>query len=147
MPVSIDSLTELGDVCNKVCFWLTHLVAQVNADGQGAALKSPPGVSEIFDLALKLPKVDAAQWAAIAKTKTGAALAPAAAGKEPGTRKRMQWTEELTRDLINIVDDDEYRTQHLGEPVQMARFDTLHCAKSGATCRVTVCQLVRGGHI
>ncbi|KAL4858609.1 K(+) efflux antiporter 5 [Chlorella vulgaris] len=115
MPVSIDSLTELGDVCNKVCFWLTHLVAQVNADGQGAALKSPPGVSEIFDLALKLPKVDAAQWAAIAKTKTGAALAPAAAGKEPGTRKRMQWTEELTRDLINIVDDDEYRTQHLGK--------------------------------
>lgn len=120
MPVGEQDLTKLGDMCNTICYWLTAHIAAVAA---GALPNSPPEVAQIYQLASKLPQPDPKKWGSIIKGRPDAASGAAggAAGeghiaegaKAPG--KRMKWTPELEEQLVRLVDDEDYRSQVLGE--------------------------------
>jgi hypothetical protein len=121
MPgVSSKDLSKLGEVCSSVCF---HLTAHLAAVAAGLPPPGPPEVAQIYQLASKLPAPEAQQWAGLAYGKPGAAAAgagggaaaagPAAAAKKEG--KRLKWTPALEQELLQLVEDEDFRMQKLGE--------------------------------
>lgn len=113
MPVTAHDLTQLGEICNSICY---HLVAHLSAVAAGVMPSGPPEVAQIYQLAAKLPHVEHKQWDAMARHKSSGAGSPGAAAagaKEPG--KRMKWTADTEQELIKLVEDEQHRTELLGE--------------------------------
>jgi hypothetical protein len=120
MPgVSSKDLLKLGEVCSSVCF---HLTAHLAAVAAGLPPPGPPEVAQIYQLASKLPAPEAPQWAGLAYGKPGAAAGaggaaaaagPAAAAKKEG--KRLKWTPALEQELMQLVEDEDFRMQKLGK--------------------------------
>ncbi len=120
--VKAHDLAQLGEICSKICYHLTAFIKDV-ADGKPAAATSD--ISKLYQLALALPAPTEAQWAELsghappraakkAATNAGTPSAPLAEGAERAPGKRLKWTQQLEGELIQLVEDDEFRKEKLG---------------------------------
>ena len=120
--VTANDLAQLGEICSKICYHLTAFIKDV-ADGKPAA--STSDVSKLYQLATALPAPTEAQWAELAghapprptkkaATPAGTPSAPLAEGAERAPGKRLKWTQQLEEELIQLVEDEEFRKEKLG---------------------------------
>lgn len=121
--VTANDLAQLGEICSKICYHLTAFIKDV-ADGKPAA--STSDVSKLYQLATALPAPTEAQWAELAghapprptkkaATPAGTPSAPLAEGAERAPGKRLKWTQQLEEELIQLVEDEEFRKEKLGK--------------------------------
>ncbi|KAL4443409.1 hypothetical protein ABPG75_011146 [Micractinium tetrahymenae] len=126
MPSVTDhDLAQLGEICGKICY---HLTAHIKAVADGVPGAGTSDVAKVYQLAAALPAPTEAQWAALAGHAPARAAKPAAAaagtpaalaeGAERAPGKRLKWTQQLEAELVQLVEDEEFRKEKLGKDAQ-----------------------------
>lgn len=120
--VTDHDLAQLGEICSKICY---HLTAHIKAVADGTPPSGTSDIAKLYQLALALPAPTEAQWAALAghaparaakpaAAPAGTPTAPLAEGAERAPGKRLKWTQQLETELVQLVEDEEFRKEKLG---------------------------------